>query len=109
MTSKRWEDVRLQDQTNAVVLAVDAVPATPDPVEDPVPPALRKAEARTPLGVRAKPSLQANLNELVADYKRKGWSISQHTVLEHFLRSLGDPEYARAFMLDMAQTGESRQ
>ena len=109
MTSKRWGNVQPQVQTNAAALAVNAVPTTPDPIEDPIPPALRKAEARTPLGVRAKPSLQANLNELVADYKRKGWSISQHTVLEHFLRRLGDPEYARAFMLDMAQTGESGQ
>ncbi|MFC3605150.1 hypothetical protein [Deinococcus soli (ex Cha et al. 2016)] len=70
---------------------------------DTPPPPYRKQEARSPMGVRVKPSLQQNLNDLVEKYKRLGWDISQNTVLEHFLARLGDEEYAREFMKDLAK------
>jgi hypothetical protein len=75
------------------------------PTHEPVivPATLKKPEGRSPLGVRVRPSLQAHLNHLVEEYRGQGWEISQHTILEHFLSRLSDPEYAQAFMQDLAQ------
>lgn len=105
MTGSRFAKVRPGvGQTQVPQPEATPVEAAPSDV---VPPTLRKAEPRSPLGVRAKPSLQANLSALVEEYKAKGWDVSQHTLLEHWLRRLGDPEYAQAFMTDLARTGES--
>ncbi len=79
-------------------------PIALDPVE--VPPTMRQREGRTPLGVRVRPSLQANLNEVVTTYKARGWDVSQHMLLEHFLTKLGDPAFAQAFMLELAGRGD---
>ncbi|GGB68768.1 hypothetical protein GCM10008019_26220 [Deinococcus soli (ex Cha et al. 2016)] len=87
------------------VQSVDKIstPEAPEVSVDTPPPPYRKQEARSPMGVRVKPSLQQNLNDLVEKYKRLGWDISQNTVLEHFLARLGDEEYAREFMKDLAK------
>lgn len=89
------EDIQSVDNT--------PTPETPEVSVDTPPPPYRKQEARSPMGVRVKPSLQQNLNDLVERYKRLGWDISQNTVLEHFLARLGDEEYAREFMKDLAK------
>lgn len=85
---------------------IDA-PAPEQPKEQPRPAAapapLKKPEKRAPLGVRVRPSLQAHLNQLVEEYRGQGWEISQHTVLEHFLSRLNEPEYAQEFMQDLAE------
>ncbi|MCD0155865.1 hypothetical protein [Deinococcus sp. 6GRE01] len=80
----------------------DITPTASEPAAV-VPEALKKAESRSPMGVRVRPSLQGNLNQLVEEYKAKGWDISQNTILEHFLSRLGNPEYAQDFMRDLAQ------
>lgn len=89
------EDVQSVDNTS--------IPEVLEVSVDTPPPPYRKQEARSPMGVRVKPSLQQNLNDLVEKYKRLGWDISQNTVLEHFLARLGDEEYAREFMKDLAK------
>lgn len=94
---------KVRSSSEPVAEPTPTVPA-PDPAE--VPPTMRQREGRTPLGVRVKPSLQANLNEVVATYKAKGWEVSQHMLLEHFLAKLGDPAYAQAFMLELARRGD---
>lgn len=103
MAPSRFAKAKVRPSSEPAAEPTPAAPL-PDPVD--VPPTMRQRESRTPLGVRVKPSLQANLNEVVATYKAKGWEVSQHMLLEHFLARLGDPDYAQAFMLELARRGD---
>lgn len=63
------------------------------------------AAKRTTLGVRARQDLHANLSDLTAALRERGWNLGQSDLLEHWLKRLADPEYARAFLQDLEAHG----
>lgn len=74
-------------------------PAAPLP---PPPPALRPPPQRGTFSVRVQRELADGFGEVIKGFKRQGWALSSGLVIEHFFEKMQDPDFAQAFMLEIA-------